>query len=150
MDQLKNRIGIIFGRSTKKISEKNLKSKINYCYRIGGTNLCITLNRQRLACTRQKFFVFCRYFWSHARQLTCGFYVFLLHLLYQILCICLVSIWWWQYWTKIKMTITWWFDDALTRHNDVRACRHWTLKRWLMTAMVAAKTKKPNWRLWEE
>ena len=48
MDRLKHRIGIIFGWSSKKISEKNLWSKINYCYRIGGPNRCITLNRRRL------------------------------------------------------------------------------------------------------
>ena len=48
MDRLKHRIGIIFGRYTKKISEKNLLSKINYHNRIRGTNQCITLNRRRL------------------------------------------------------------------------------------------------------
>ena len=45
---LKHRIGIIFGRSTIKISEKNLLSKINYRYQIGDTNRCITLNRRSL------------------------------------------------------------------------------------------------------
>ena len=49
MDRLKHRMEIIFGRYTKKISEINLKSKINYRYRIGGTNRCITLNRRRLS-----------------------------------------------------------------------------------------------------
>ena len=50
MDRLKHPMGIIFGWYIKKNSKKNLKSKINYSYRIGGTNGCITLNRRRLLC----------------------------------------------------------------------------------------------------
>ena len=48
MGRLKHQIKIFFSRSTKKISEICLQSKINYGYRIGGGNRCITLNRRRL------------------------------------------------------------------------------------------------------
>ena len=42
----------------KKIIEKSLYSKINYCYRIGGSICCVTLNRRRLLWSKPFFFIF--------------------------------------------------------------------------------------------